>query len=108
MSTNNIEKISNLAGLTQLEVLSLGRNCIRKLEGLEPVAGTLKQLWISYNSIEKLVRSCDGSAGLCIAACKHARPYHYRALMEVSACHAPHDSRTHAWSSSMQRRKFDI
>jgi dynein light chain 1, axonemal len=55
LSTNNIEKISGLAGLPQLEVLSLGRNCIKKLEGLEPVAPTLKQLWISYNVIERLV-----------------------------------------------------
>lgn len=37
------------------KVLSLGRNCIKKIEGLEPVAGTLQQLWISYNAIEKLV-----------------------------------------------------
>jgi dynein light chain 1, axonemal len=44
-----------LAGLPQLEVLSLGRNSIKKLEGLEPVAPTLKQLWISYNVIERLV-----------------------------------------------------
>jgi hypothetical protein len=36
-------------------VLSLGRNCIKKLEGLEPVAPTLKQLWVSYNVIERLV-----------------------------------------------------
>ena len=55
LSTNNIEKISGLAGLPQLEVLSLGRNCIKKLEGLDPIASTLKQLWISYNVIERLV-----------------------------------------------------
>ena len=55
LSTKNIEKISSLAGQTKKQVLSLGRNCIKKLEGLEPVAPTLKQLWISYNAIEKLV-----------------------------------------------------
>lgn len=38
-----------------LEKLSLGRNVIKKLDGLDPVAGTLQQLWISYNQIEKLV-----------------------------------------------------
>lgn len=56
LSTNSIEKISGLAGLPSLEVLSLGRNIIKKLDGVEAVAGTLQQLWISYNVIEKLVR----------------------------------------------------
>jgi len=34
--------------------LSLGRNNIKNLVGLEPVAATLTQLWVSYNMIEKL------------------------------------------------------
>lgn len=42
--------------MESLEKLSLGRNVIKKLDGLDPVAGTLQQLWISYNQIEKLVR----------------------------------------------------
>eukprot|EP00164_Ancoracysta_twista_P000870 GFYU01001142.1.p1 GENE.GFYU01001142.1~~GFYU01001142.1.p1 ORF type:complete len:195 (-),score=59.80 GFYU01001142.1:446-1030(-) len=54
LSTNSIERIGSLAGLNKLEILSLGRNGIKKLEGLEPVAGTLTQLWISYNMIDKL------------------------------------------------------
>jgi dynein light chain 1 len=33
----------------------LGRNIIKEFRnGLEPVAATLEQLWISYNSIDKL------------------------------------------------------
>lgn len=37
-----------------LEVLSLGRNQIKKLEGLDDVANTLRELWISYNLLDKL------------------------------------------------------
>ncbi|CAH8681324.1 unnamed protein product [Schistosoma rodhaini] len=54
LSTNCIEKISNLNGLKNLKILSLGRNNIKNLTGLEPVGDTLEQLWISYNSIEKM------------------------------------------------------
>lgn len=54
LSSNNIEKISGLKGLEQLEILSLGRNCVKKLDGLDDVSGTLKELWISYNLIDKL------------------------------------------------------
>ncbi|CAL6067560.1 Dynein_light chain [Hexamita inflata] len=53
MSSNNIEKIAYLNGL-QLEILSLGRNLIRKLDGVEAVKDTLQELWISYNQIDKL------------------------------------------------------
>ena len=42
LSTNNIDKISNLAGLDNLKVLSLGRNLIKRIEGLDPVADTLE------------------------------------------------------------------
>ena len=34
--------------------MSLGRNQIKKLEGLDNVADTLRELWISYNQIDKL------------------------------------------------------
>lgn len=54
LSTNCIEKISNLNGLKNLRILSLGRNAIKSLTGLEAVGDTLQELWISYNSIEKL------------------------------------------------------
>lgn len=54
LSTNAIEKIGSLQGLVSLEILSLGRNQIKRLENLDSVADTLQQLWISYNQIEKL------------------------------------------------------
>ncbi|XP_060596535.1 dynein axonemal light chain 1-like [Ruditapes philippinarum] len=54
LSTNCIEKIANLNGLKNLKILSLGRNNIKSLTGLEAVGDTLEQLWISYNRIEKL------------------------------------------------------
>ncbi|BFZ11930.1 hypothetical protein BsWGS_14969 [Bradybaena similaris] len=54
LSTNAIEKIANLNGLKNLKILSLGRNNIKSLTGLEAVGDTLEQLWISYNMIEKL------------------------------------------------------
>ncbi|KAM4663832.1 acyl-coenzyme A thioesterase 3 isoform 3-T3 [Discoglossus pictus] len=54
LSTNCIEKIANLNGLKNLRILSLGRNSIKNLNGLEAVGDTLEELWISYNLIEKL------------------------------------------------------
>lgn len=53
-STNNISQIPNLTGLVSLEILSLGRNQIRRVENMDGVADTLRQLWISYNVIDKL------------------------------------------------------
>ena len=54
LSTNAIEKITNLNGLKNLTILSLARNNIKNLNGLEAVGETLVELWISYNLIEKL------------------------------------------------------
>lgn len=54
LSTNSIEKIANLNGLKHLKILSLGRNNIKMLTGLDVVGDTLEELWISYNLIEKL------------------------------------------------------
>nr|XP_046229262.1 dynein axonemal light chain 1 isoform X1 [Scatophagus argus] len=54
LSTNCIEKITNLNGLKNLKILSLGRNNIKTLSGLEAIGDTLEELWISYNLIEKL------------------------------------------------------
>ena len=54
LSTNTIDKITSVSGMDSLEILSLGRNNIKKIEGLDGVADTLKELWISYNNIEKL------------------------------------------------------
>jgi dynein light chain 1, axonemal len=55
LSTNNIEKISSLTGMENLKILSLGRNCIKKIENLDGIADTLEELWMSYNLVEKLV-----------------------------------------------------
>lgn len=54
LSSNCIEKITNLNGLKNLKILSIGRNSIKALTGLEAVGDTLEELWISYNNIEKL------------------------------------------------------
>ena len=37
-----------------LQVLSLGRNLLKSLQGIEAVADNLEQLWVSYNQIDKL------------------------------------------------------
>ena len=54
LSTNMIVNIQNLQVLRNLRVLSLGRNLIKSLQGIEGVADTLQQLWISYNQIDKM------------------------------------------------------
>ena len=63
LSTNAIEKMVPISGMRNLEILSLGRNMIKKIYGLEEVGANLKELWISYNLIEKL----DGIAPHCTA-----------------------------------------
>ena len=50
-----------------LQVLSLGRNCLKKLENLEAVAGTLQQLWISYNQVDRLVSGTPARSLGCTA-----------------------------------------
>ncbi|XP_037084240.1 dynein light chain 1, axonemal-like [Pollicipes pollicipes] len=54
LSTNAIDKITNLNALKNLRILSLGRNNIKTFAGLEAVGDTLEQLWISYNNIERM------------------------------------------------------
>ena len=54
LSTNAITNLTSLASLNSLRVLSLGRNNIKKIEKLDDIAGSLEELWISYNQIEKL------------------------------------------------------
>jgi hypothetical protein len=68
LSTNNIERVANLGGLGQLEVLSLARNLIKKLEGFEGVAETLRELWISYNLLEKLASA--QACMYCFSTCR--------------------------------------
>ena len=57
LSTNSIDRITGLSGLSRLRTLSLGRNLLRSLAGVEVAAGSLEELWVSYNSLDKLVRS---------------------------------------------------
>ncbi|XP_058059312.1 dynein axonemal light chain 1-like [Anopheles bellator] len=54
LSTNMIDKIYGLSGMKNLRILSLGRNYIKAISGLEGVSDTLEELWISYNLVEKL------------------------------------------------------
>jgi hypothetical protein len=54
-----IDRLAPLTGMERLRVLSLGRNCLKKLERLEDVGATLEELWVSYNQISSL----DGLAG---------------------------------------------
>ena len=54
LSTNQIPGIINLPRLKCLKILSLGRNNIRRIVGLDEIGQTLEQLWLSYNQIEKL------------------------------------------------------
>lgn len=37
-----------------MKILSLGRNLIKGLTGIEALGETLEELWISYNLIEKM------------------------------------------------------
>ena len=54
ISSNAIDKMINLPNLRNLEILSLSRNMIKKISGLEEIGQTLKELWLSYNLIEKI------------------------------------------------------
>ncbi|KAK0074620.1 hypothetical protein PV326_012288, partial [Microctonus aethiopoides] len=54
LSTNMIEKIAGVSSLKNLKILSVGRNVIKSLTGLESLGECLEELWISYNSIEKM------------------------------------------------------
>ena len=54
LSTNCIDKMISLPSLKNIEVLSLGRNLIKRIQGLEEIGATLKELWLSYNQISSL------------------------------------------------------
>jgi dynein light chain 1 len=53
LSTNMIERLSNLNSLKNLKILSVGRNYLKSLVGVEVCADTLEEIWASYNQIEK-------------------------------------------------------
>ena len=59
LSTNMISNISNLHAFKSLKILSLGRNMIKSLQGIEGAAETLEQLWISYNPVVRLMPICN-------------------------------------------------
>ena len=40
--------------LSKLKILSLSRNMIKKIVGVDTVRGTLQELWLSYNKIDSL------------------------------------------------------
>jgi len=54
LSTNSIDKITGINGMECLTILSLGRNSLRGVAGLDANADTLEQLWVSYNQIASL------------------------------------------------------
>ena len=53
LSTNQIERMVDLPGCKKLKILSLGRNHLKRIMGLESVGQSLEQLWLSYNMIER-------------------------------------------------------
>ena len=54
LSSNNIEKLTNLSLMPNLTILSVGRNLLKSLAGVADISGTLVQLWCSYNKIGHL------------------------------------------------------
>ena len=56
LSTNMIGNIANLLGFKCLKTLSLGRNVIKHLQGIEAACETLEQLWVSYNQVLKTLK----------------------------------------------------
>lgn len=60
LSTNAIDKLIGLPALPHLQILSVGRNAIKRLDGIEAVGNTIEELWISYNQLESFssIESC--------------------------------------------------
>ncbi|XP_058814318.1 dynein axonemal light chain 1-like [Topomyia yanbarensis] len=54
LSSNMIDKIIGVSGMKHLRILSLARNYIKSLNGIESLGETLEELWVSYNLIDKL------------------------------------------------------
>lgn len=54
LSTNMIDKLTNLNMLPKVKIFSIGRNNLKTFNGIEGLAETLEQLWASYNSVDKL------------------------------------------------------
>ena len=60
LSTNVIISMVALPKLTNLKILSLGRNNIQRIRFLEDLSGSLEELWMSYNNVSNL----DGLSSL--------------------------------------------
>lgn len=54
LSTNSLDRLGSLAGMSSLKILSIGRNNLKKIENLKDVSSNLEQLWMSYNSVATL------------------------------------------------------
>ena len=54
MTKRYISFIAHHLSIEKLKILSLGRNAIKKISGLDELAGTLEELWMSYNQVEKI------------------------------------------------------
>lgn len=54
LSTNMIDKLTNLNLLSKVKIFSIGRNNLKTLNGIEGIAETLEELWCSYNNIDKM------------------------------------------------------
>ena len=54
LSTNCIDRFNTALALPKLRILSMGRNNLKKIEKLDGCAGTLEELWLSYNAIASL------------------------------------------------------
>ena len=85
LSTNMIERMISLSGMSELKILSIGRNNIKKIEKLEDVASSLQQVWISYNQISSL----DGLAcvtGLTTLYCSNNLIKSFSELDKLVSC----------------------
>ena len=58
LSTNSIDRFIPLPSM-KLKILSAGRNCIKKIEKLDDVAGTLEELWLA-----NFIGSLDGLSNM--------------------------------------------
>eukprot|EP00696_Hemimastix_kukwesjijk_P011808 gnl/Hemi2/24811_TR8341_c0_g1_i1.p1 gnl/Hemi2/24811_TR8341_c0_g1~~gnl/Hemi2/24811_TR8341_c0_g1_i1.p1 ORF type:complete len:210 (+),score=70.69 gnl/Hemi2/24811_TR8341_c0_g1_i1:69-698(+) len=119
LSTNQIDRITNLHGLQCLEILSLGRNLLKGLTGLEPVANTLQQLWVSYNGISSLsgIGVCKRLKILYMAHNKVEKWNEFEKLQELPVLHellflgnpleektSGTDPQRRAWMNEVMRR----
>mmetsp|Transcript_64820 Transcript_64820/g.174000 ORF Transcript_64820/g.174000 Transcript_64820/m.174000 type:complete len:87 (+) Transcript_64820:215-475(+) len=63
LSSNNIEKITGLKGCERLEILSLGRNQIKKLDGLNFDFFCYFEIHVDCRQVWKMLRRLSKSFG---------------------------------------------